>query len=61
MGIFMGELLITGKVPKNTVDGFFHGKPYFLMDDFGGESTHYFWKHPISQAWLIQAVTFLGW
>ena len=24
----------------------YNGKPYALMDDFGGKLTHYFWKHP---------------
>ena len=27
------------------MDGLFHGKPYFLIDDLGGKNP-YFWKHP---------------
>jgi len=27
------------------MDGENNGKPYFLMDPFGGK-THCFWKHP---------------
>ena len=39
------------------MDGLFHGKPYFLMDDLGG-NTHYFWKHPYIYIYIgIEGVT----
>ena len=35
------EPKIGRKPPK--MDGLFHRKPYFLMDDLGGSFTPYFW------------------
>ena len=48
---------IYGGVSKNRgvspkMDGENHGKPYFLMDDFGGK-THYFRKHPHSTTIIV--------